>query len=129
MGEVYRVRDTKLDRDVALKFLTRVGGPDIEYSARLRREAKSLAALNHQNIVTIHDIDETDGIPFLILEWVPGSTLSDPRHGKPFDKGIFFRAALIPGAQLLPLPSGSHYFPTDRSVNTMVVDAIDRFTC
>jgi pimeloyl-ACP methyl ester carboxylesterase len=93
MGEVFQARDTKLDRDVALKFLTRVGGAGIEYGARLRREAKSLAALNHPNIVTIYDIGETDGVPFLILEWVPGSALSDPRHRKPFDEGHFHRIA------------------------------------
>lgn len=100
MGEVYRARDTRLDRDVALKFLTRAGGAGVEYSARLRREAKSLAALNHPNIVTIHDIDEADGVPFLILEWVPGSALSHPEHKKPFDTATFFRTA-VPVAEAL----------------------------
>ena len=52
MGEVFQARDTKLDRDVALKFLTRVGGADIEYSARLRRETKSLSALNHWSSIS-----------------------------------------------------------------------------
>ncbi len=94
MGEVFRARDTKLDRDVALKFLTRVGRGPSEHGDRLRREAKSLAALNHPNIVTIHDIDETGGVPFLVLEWIAGRTLNDPSHVKPFDEETFLRVAM-----------------------------------
>ncbi len=84
MGEVYRARDTKLERDVALKFLTRVGAPVPDHANRLRSEARSLAALNHANIVTIYDIDEADGVPVLVLEWIPGRTLADPAYAKPF---------------------------------------------
>lgn len=56
MGVVYRARDTRLDRDVALKFIVRGPGLDTEAVHRLRREARALASLNHPNIVTIHDI-------------------------------------------------------------------------
>ncbi|HEX3228851.1 MAG TPA: alpha/beta fold hydrolase [Pyrinomonadaceae bacterium] len=77
MGVVYRARDTKLGRDVALKFVTLAADQSHELSDRLRREALSLAALNHPNIVTIHDIDEVDGVPFLVLEWISGKPLAD----------------------------------------------------
>ena len=77
MGVVYRAHDTKLGRDVALKFVTQAGEYNYELSDRLRREARSLATLNHPNIVTIHDIDEVDGVPFLVLEWIDGKDLSD----------------------------------------------------
>jgi pimeloyl-ACP methyl ester carboxylesterase/predicted Ser/Thr protein kinase len=93
MGEVYRARDTRLDREVALKFLTRVGRLIPEHAARLRAEAKSLAALNHPNIVTIYDIDEEGGVPFLVLEWLSGGTLSDPSQAKPFRLERFLEVA------------------------------------
>jgi hypothetical protein len=62
MGVVYRARDTKLGREVALKFLTRLWSGVAGERDRLRHEARSLAALNHPNIVTVHDIDEADGV-------------------------------------------------------------------
>ena len=74
MGVVYRARDTRLDRDVALKFLHVQRS---EHSDRLRREARALAALNHPNILTIHDMDEADGQPYLVLEWLGGGALGD----------------------------------------------------
>lgn len=100
MGEVFRARDTKLDRDVALKFLTRVGRLSLAQGDLLRREAQSLAALNHPNIVTIHDIGETDGVPFLVLEWISGKPLSDPSYQKPFDETTFLQIA-VPVADAL----------------------------
>ena len=77
MGVVYRARDTKLDRDVALKFMVHAARVNHEHADRLRREARALAALNHPNILTIHDIGDADGLPFLVLEWVGGGALSD----------------------------------------------------
>lgn len=74
MGVVYRARDTRLERDVALKFLHVQRS---EHSDRLRREARALAALNHPNILTIHDMDEADGQPYLVLEWLGGGALLD----------------------------------------------------
>ena len=94
MGIVYRAHDTKLGRDVALKFVTQVAEYHPAFSARLRREAKSLAALNHPNIVTIHDIDDIDGIPFLVLEWIDGKPLSDPSFSLPLSTEEFWRVAL-----------------------------------
>ena len=74
MGVVYRARDTRLDRVVALMFLHVQRS---EHSDRLRREARALAALNHPNILTIHDMDEADGQPYLVLEWLGGGALGD----------------------------------------------------
>ena len=75
MGIVYRAHDLRLDRDVALKFLS--GGIQDEISRkRLHHEAKLLAKLNHPNIATIYDFDSRDGIDFLVTEYIPGETLS-----------------------------------------------------
>jgi Tol biopolymer transport system component len=77
MGEVYRARDTKLDRDVALKILPEAIASDPERLARFEREAKTLAALNHPHIAHIHGLEESDGVRALVLEFVDGPTLSD----------------------------------------------------
>ena len=63
MGEVYRARDTKLGRDVALKTLPSAFTSDIERVARFKREAQVLAALNHQHLAAIHGLDEASGLP------------------------------------------------------------------
>src|SRR5580692_3544506 len=67
-GEVYRATDTKLGRDIALKVLPADRAHDPERLARFRREAKALAQLDHPNIVTIHSVEESDGIHFLTLQ-------------------------------------------------------------
>ena len=75
MGEVYRARDTKLGRDVAIKVLPRAVTGDPDRLARFEREARMLAALNHPNICAIYGLEEADGIRFLVLELVDGETL------------------------------------------------------
>jgi serine/threonine protein kinase/Tol biopolymer transport system component len=77
MGEVYRARDSVLGRDVALKFLRSAGSGGSQQMARFRREAQVLAALNHPNIATIYGVDESEGTPALVLEFVEGATLAD----------------------------------------------------
>ena len=77
MGVVYRARDTKLDRDVALKILPDAFASDPERLARFEREAKTLAALNHPHIAHIHGLEESDGVRALVLEFVEGPTLAD----------------------------------------------------
>ncbi|HVN82566.1 MAG TPA: protein kinase, partial [Terriglobia bacterium] len=77
MGEVYRARDTRLRRAVALKVLPPEYSFDPERVARLEREAELLASLNHPNIATIHGLEEADGKRFLVLELVEGETLSE----------------------------------------------------
>jgi eukaryotic-like serine/threonine-protein kinase len=76
MGEVYRARDTKLDRDVALKFISDLAAGDVERVARFQREAQLLAALNHTHIASIYGFEEADGARFLVLELVEGETLA-----------------------------------------------------
>ena len=77
MGEVYQARDTKLDRDVALKVLPEAFTSDPERLARFEREAKVLASLNHPNIGSIYGLEEADGVRALVLELVDGPTLAD----------------------------------------------------
>ena len=76
MGEVYRARDTKLGRDVAIKILPRAFTSDPERLARFEREARMLAALNHPNIGAIYGLEEADGVRVLVLELVEGETLA-----------------------------------------------------
>ena len=75
MGVIYKAHDTKLDRDVALKFLPHQFTVSEEDKARFLQEAKAISALNHPNIATIHDIDEADHQKLLVLEYIPGGTL------------------------------------------------------
>ena len=77
MGEVYRARDTKLDRDVAIKVLPEEFAQDEERLARFEREAKLLASLNHPNIASIHGFEDADGVNALVLELVEGPTLAE----------------------------------------------------
>ncbi len=78
MGEVYRARDPRLNRDVAIKVLPTALARDPERLARFEREAKVLASLNHPNIAQIHAIEEVDGVRALVMELVPGQTLTGP---------------------------------------------------
>ena len=77
MGEVYRARDTKLNRDVALKILPTEFASDAERLARFKREAQILASLNHPNIAQIYGFEDGEGIHALAMELVDGSTLAD----------------------------------------------------
>ena len=77
MGEVYRARDTKLDRDVALKVLPEAFTSDSDRLARFEREAKVLASLNHPNIGHIYGLEEAEGQKALVLELIEGPTLAD----------------------------------------------------
>ena len=77
MGEVYRARDTKLGRDVAIKILPEALSRDRERLDRFEREAKLLAALNHTNVATLYGLEESDGRQFLVMELVEGETLGE----------------------------------------------------
>ena len=77
MGEVYRARDTKLDREVAIKILPELFVSDPERVARFQREAKTLASLNHPHIGGIYGLEDTAGVHALVLELVDGPTLAD----------------------------------------------------
>ena len=78
MGEVYRARDTKLKRDVALKVLPDAFSRDAERVARFRREAQVLAALNYPNIAAIYGLEESGDGAALVMELVEGDTLRGP---------------------------------------------------
>src|SRR5215472_9053233 len=92
MGEVYRARDTKLNREVALKVLPEAFAKDAERMARFQREAQVLASLNHPNIAAIYGLEESGSVRALVMELVEGPTLAQ-RIG---------RRALTPG----PSPGG-----------------------
>jgi serine/threonine protein kinase len=77
MGEVYRARDAKLNRDVAIKVLPEAFASDPERLGRFRREAQALAALNHPHIAAIYGLEESGGFEALVLELVEGETLAE----------------------------------------------------
>ena len=76
MGQVFRARDTKLDRDVAIKILPEAFAHDADRLARFQREAKTLASLNHPNIAAIHGLEESGGVTALVMELIEGDDLS-----------------------------------------------------
>ena len=90
MGEVYRARDTKLNRDVAIKVLPPAVAHDADRLARFSREAQLLASLNHPNIAHIHGLEDAEGMQALVMELVEGPTLADRiRLGAiPFDEAL-----------------------------------------
>lgn len=77
MGEVFRARDTRLNREVAIKVLPKVFAQDADRLRRFEQESKTLAALNHPNVLTIHDAGVQDGTPFLVSELLVGKTLRE----------------------------------------------------
>jgi eukaryotic-like serine/threonine-protein kinase len=83
MGEVYRARDTRLGREVAIKVMPADRLSDPHRRARFVQEARAASALNHPNIVTIHDIESAESVDFIVMEFVAGKTLDAliPRHG------------------------------------------------
>src|SRR5258708_31021987 len=104
MGVVYRARDTRLDRPVAIKVLPPEKVADPERKRRFVQEAKAASALNHPNIVHIYDIAEADGIQFIAMEYVPGKTL-DQMIGR---KGLRLNEALKCGVQIADALAKAH---------------------
>ena len=90
MGQVFRARDTKLDRDVAIKILPEAFAHDADRLARFQREAKTLASLNHPNIAAIHGLEESGGVTALVMELVEGDDLSQriARGAIPLDEAL-----------------------------------------
>src|SRR6266566_1910420 len=76
MGEVYRARDTRLDRTVAIKVLASHLSSSPELKQRFEREAKSISALNHPHICSLYDVGSQDGIDYLVMEFLEGETLA-----------------------------------------------------
>ena len=90
MGEVYRARDTRLGRDVAIKVLPAHLSSNFDLKQRLEREAKAISSLNHPHICTLHDVGSQDGVDFLVMEHLEGETLADRLHRgtPPFDEAL-----------------------------------------
>src|SRR5215472_15870997 len=96
MGEVYRARDMKLKRDVAIKTLPEEFSHDGDRVNRFQREAEVLASLNHPNIAAIYDLQEAEGSSFLVLELFEGETLADriSRGPIPIDEALTIGKAM-----------------------------------
>jgi eukaryotic-like serine/threonine-protein kinase len=86
MGEVYRARDPRLGRDVAIKVLPSAFADDAERLRRFEQEARAAAALNHPNIVTVYSVEKSDGVLFLTMEVVEGRSLAIPKAGFTIDE-------------------------------------------
>jgi serine/threonine-protein kinase len=101
MGEVYKARDTKLGREVAIKVLPEAFAENKERLARFEREARLLASLNHPNIATLFDLQEHDGTHFLVLEFVPGETLAEriKRGPIPVDEALLLFKQIAEGLE------------------------------
>jgi serine/threonine protein kinase len=107
MGEVYRARDTKLGRLVAIKVLPSALAADADRLARFAREARLLAALNHPHIATIHGFEETDGISALVMELVDGATLAELIAASS-EGGLPIRDALRIGSEIADALEAAH---------------------
>src|SRR5713226_1191894 len=104
MGEVYRARDTRLERTVAIKILPAQFSSDPVRKQRFEREAKTISSLNHPNICTLHDIGHQDGMDYLVMECVEGETLA-----KRLEKGALqLEQALKFGAQIADALDKAH---------------------
>ncbi len=94
MGEIYLAEDSRLDRQVALKILPTELAVDASRRSRFAREAKALAALTHPSIVTVHSVEEADGLHFITMELVKGKTLAEILPRKGFSLKQFFNIAI-----------------------------------
>ena len=111
MGEVWRAHDHDLHRDVAVKFLPERFAADPARLGRFAQEARAASSLNHPNIVTIHEIGETSGLPYIVMELVEGHTLREillAQEGKPSRRAGCWRSARrSPTASPRPTPPAS----------------------
>ena len=103
MGEVYKARDTRLDRTVAIKVLPEHVASDPDLKQRFEREAKTISSLNHPHICTLYDIGEQDGIDFLVMEYLEGETLMDraARGPMPVTEAIPLALTLVATLEVL----------------------------
>ena len=90
MGEVYKARDTRLDRTVAIKGLPEQVAADPDLKQRFEREAKTISSLNHPHICTLYDVGSQDGVDFLVMEYLDGETLAQrlKKGALPLDQAL-----------------------------------------
>ena len=101
MGEVYKAKDTRLDRTVAIKVLPEHLAESPERKARFEREAKAISQLNHPHICTLYDVGEQDGIDFIVMEYIEGETLAErvKRGPLPLDKALEYGIQIADGLE------------------------------
>src|SRR5262245_7201347 len=97
MGEVYRARDTRLQRDVAIKVLSAALTSDPGRLARFEQEARATAALNHPNILAVHDIGTAERSPYIVSELLEGETLRETIRGLSWRKTIDYAVQIAHG--------------------------------
>jgi len=111
MGEVYRARDTRLGREVAIKALPEALAKDKDRLRRFEQEARTIAALSHPNILGIHDIGTQDGAPFLVSELLEGQSLRERLDADPLPTFDREHPPLLAGVErhrFAPLAGGSN---------------------
>src|SRR5215470_4682811 len=101
MGEVYRARDTRLDRSVAIKILPAHLADRAEASERFEREARAISSLNHPNICQLYDVGQQNGVRYLVMELLEGETLSERlrRGALPLEQVLRYGAEIATGLQ------------------------------
>jgi Tol biopolymer transport system component len=104
MGVVYKAQDLKLERWVALKFVPQGISQNLQALKQLQIEARAASALNHAHICTVHDVDEHDGCPFIVMELLEGKTLNHRIDGKPLD----LKEAVRLGVQIVDAIDAAH---------------------
>ncbi len=99
MGEVYKAKDTRLDRTVAIKVLPEHLAESPERKARFEREAKAISQLNHPHICTLHDVGEQDGVDYLVMEYIEGETLAQrlTKGPLPLEQALEYGAQIADG--------------------------------
>ena len=106
MGEVYRARDMRLQRVVAIKILPQSLSSDPDRLGRFQQEARILGALNHPNLMAIHDVGSQDGVRFLVSEFLEGQTLRERLQAAPLPQRPiiheFFAAFPVTGLPVFP---------------------------
>src|SRR5512134_1629845 len=107
MGEVYKARDTRLDRTVAIKVLPDQLAADQELKQRFEREAKTLATLSHPHICPVFDVGRQDGIDFLVMEYLEGDTLAS-RLERSRDRRLQINEALTIAMQIASALDAAH---------------------